>query len=152
MTLPHSNWPNQYVSLPQLKSNPCHFRSQILKPNATTQEEMLVNALSEILFKAADGKDAFVCMLGSDNCFDSNSHFGIDGYTEKVFLNGPIPASFSIYFRLFNTLQFKLKLKKHRWCAWDLNPGRQDGRRKRIHWATAAPQRFYTEKVLPFKS
>ena len=33
--------------------------------------------------------------------------------------------------------------KKRRWCAWDLNPGRQDGRHKRIHWATAAPQRPY---------
>ena len=50
---------------------------------------------------------------------------------------GPIPASFSVYFRLFNMLQFKLK--KRRWCAWESNPGRQDGRRKRIHWATAAP-------------
>ena len=29
--------------------------------------------------------------------------------------------------------------KKHRWCAWDSNPGRQDGRSKRIHWAMAAP-------------
>ena len=30
---------------------------------------------------------------------------------EKSFFkkNGPIPASFSVYFRLFNTLQFKLK-------------------------------------------
>ena len=27
----------------------------------------------------------------------------------KFFKNGPIPASFSVYFRLFNTLQFKLK-------------------------------------------
>ena len=44
---------------------------------------------------------------------------------------GPIPASFSVYFRLFNMLQFKLK--KRRWCAWESNPGRQDGRRKRIH-------------------
>ena len=26
-----------------------------------------------------------------------------------VFLNGPIPAPFSVYFRLFNTSQFKLK-------------------------------------------
>ena len=33
-----------------------------------------------------------------------------------------------------------LNWKKRRWCAWDSNPGRQDGRRKRIHWATAAPQ------------
>ena len=30
--------------------------------------------------------------------------------------------------------------KKDRWCAWDSNSGRQDGRRGRIHWAMAAPQ------------
>ena len=30
---------------------------------------------------------------------------------ESFFLNGPIPASVSVYFRLFNTLQFKFKLK-----------------------------------------
>ena len=58
-------------------------------------------------------------------------------YLHYFFLNGPIPASFSVYFRLFNTLQFKLK--KCRWCAWESNPGRQDGRRERIHWAMAAP-------------
>ena len=28
---------------------------------------------------------------------------------------------------------------KHRWCAWDLNPGWQDRRHRQIHWATAAP-------------
>ena len=32
-------------------------------------------------------------------------------------------------------------MKKHRWCAWDSNPGRQDGRHRRIHWAMAAPLR-----------
>ena len=30
-------------------------------------------------------------------------------------------------------------MKKHRWHAWDSNPGRQNGRRRRIHWAMAAP-------------
>ena len=30
-------------------------------------------------------------------------------------------------------------MKKHRWRAWDLNPGRQDGRSRWIHWAMAAP-------------
>ena len=46
--------------------------------------------------------------------------------------NGPIPASFSVYFCLFNMLQFKFKfkLKKHTWCSWDLNPRGQNGRRK----------------------
>ena len=64
--------------------------------------------------------------------------------------SGPIPASFSVYFRLFNMLQFKLK--KRRWCAWESNPGRQDGRRERIHWATAAPLKIlllYVYKYLP---
>ena len=28
--------------------------------------------------------------------------------------------------------------KKCRWCAWDLNPGTQDGRHRQIHWAMAA--------------
>ena len=30
-------------------------------------------------------------------------------------------------------------MKKRSWCAWDSNPGRQDSRRRRIHWAMAAP-------------
>ena len=30
------------------------------------------------------------------------------------------------------------KWKKCRWCAWDLNPGLQDGRCRWIHWAMAA--------------
>ena len=25
--------------------------------------------------------------------------------------------------------------KKHRWCAWNSNPGRQDGKHRKIHWA-----------------
>ena len=51
-----------------------------------------------------------------------------------------------VYFRCFHipiqmtNIQFEqFKLKKRRWCAWDSNPGRHDGRRRRIHWAIAAP-------------
>ena len=61
------------------------------------------------------------------------------------FLNGPIPAFFLFIF-VFTTcynLNSNFNWKKHRWCAWDSNLGRQDGRRKRIHWATTAPQYFY---------
>ena len=29
--------------------------------------------------------------------------------------------------------------KKRSWCAWDSNPGQQDGRRRQTHWAIAAP-------------
>ena len=32
--------------------------------------------------------------------------------------------------------------KKHRWCAWDSNPGPQDGRRRRNHGAMAATQKI----------
>ena len=59
---------------------------------------------------------------------------------------GPFSASFFFTFVLF-TFQFKWQIyslnninwKKHRWCAWDSNLGKQDGRCKRIHWAMAAP-------------
>ena len=43
----------------------------------------------------------------------------------------------------FNWQIYSLKLKKHRWCAWDSNPGRQDGRRRRIHWAMVAPLKVH---------
>ena len=63
-----------------------------------------------------------------------------------LFKNGPFPASFC-YLHSFHipiqmtNIQFEqYKLEKHRWCAWDPNPGWQDGRRRRIHGATAVPQ------------
>ena len=40
-----------------------------------------------------------------------------------LFSNGPIPASFSVYFRLFNMLQFKFNFKFKKLCSWDSNPG-----------------------------
>ena len=43
-----------------------------------------------------------------------------------------------LFIFVFSTC-YNLNWKKHRWCAWESNPGRQDGRRERIHWATAAP-------------
>ena len=48
------------------------------------------------------------------------------------------PGLFFCFIFVFSTC-YNLNWKKHRWCAWDLNPGRQDGRREWIHWATAAP-------------
>ena len=39
-----------------------------------------------------------------------------------------------------NTVQ-NLTIK--RWYAWDSNPGGHDGRRRRIHWAMAAPKIKY---------
>ena len=61
----------------------------------------------------------------------------------NVFLKKwPKPGLFLFIFVLF-TFQFKwpiynlnkINSKKHRWCAWDLNPGQQDGRRRQFHWA-----------------
>ena len=57
----------------------------------------------------------------------------------KKNLNWPIPASFLFIFVLF-LLQFQYKLKKRRWCAWDSNPGPQDGRHRRNHGGMAATQ------------
>ena len=44
-------------------------------------------------------------------------------------------------------LQFQnYKLKKHRWCAWDSNPGLQVGRRRWNHGAMAAARmKYYSE-------
>ena len=50
------------------------------------------------------------------------------------FLNGPIPASFCL-FLFFSRYNFNTNWKKHRWCAWDSNPGPQDGRCRRNHGA-----------------
>ena len=50
----------------------------------------------------------------------------------------PIPASF--YFRLFYMTQIKYKLIKALMVYLGLKPGWQDGRRRWIHWAMAAPQ------------
>ena len=42
------------------------------------------------------------------------------------------PASFCL-FLFFSHYNFNnTNRKKHRWCAWDLNPGWQDGRSRRI--------------------
>ena len=54
--------------------------------------------------------------------------------------NGPIPASFCP-FSLFSQYNFNnTNRKKLRWCAWDSNPGPQDGRRRQNHGVMAATQ------------
>ena len=53
----------------------------------------------------------------------------------RFFKNGPIPASFCL-FSIFS-YKFKTNWKKQRWCAWDSNPGLQDGRHRRNHGAIA---------------
>jgi hypothetical protein len=48
------------------------------------QEEMLIGGLSDILFKASEGKESVVCMLGYKDAFDTDNNYRADGYTEKV--------------------------------------------------------------------
>ena len=45
---------------------------------------MFIGGLAEILTRAADGGPIYVCMLGREECFESNSGYGVDGFTEKV--------------------------------------------------------------------
>ena len=45
-----------------------------------------------------------------------------------------------VLFSVFSCYNFNTNWKKRRWCAWDLNPGSQDGRRRRNHGAMAATQ------------
>ena len=77
--------------------------------------------------------------------FPTQSNLGLFKTTqrEEIFLNGPIPASFCLFsfFSHPNSNDKYIIWKKHRWYAWDSNPGWLDGRRRRIHWAMAAPIR-----------
>jgi hypothetical protein len=58
-----------------------------LRPTAAIQEEMIIGGLADILLRAGEGKEAVVCMLGPEDCFEANSNYGIDGFTERVLDN-----------------------------------------------------------------
>ena len=53
------------------------------------------------------------------------------------FLKWANPGLFCL-FSFFSRYNFNTNWKKRRWCAWDSNPGPQDGRRRRNHGAMAA--------------
>ena len=62
----------------------------------------------------------------------------INFYWTFFLKNGPIPASFCLC-SLFSQYNFNnTNWKKRRWCAWDSNPGPQDGRCRRKQGAMAA--------------
>ena len=66
-------------------------------------------------------------------------HFKEAGSWRTFFFqkNGPIPAPFCLFLS-FSRYNFNnTNWKKHRWCAWNSNPGPQDGRCRRNHRATA---------------
>ena len=58
-------------------------------------------------------------------------------WNKCFFKFGPIPAPFSS-FSHSNINCNHINWKKHRWHAWDWNPGPQDGRRRGNHGAMAA--------------
>ena len=53
---------------------------------------------------------------------------------KKVGQSRPLFVNFSSF---LVTISIQIE-KKHRWCAWDSNPGPQDGRRRRNHGAMVA--------------
>ena len=67
---------------------------------------------------------------------------------DKYFLNMGKSQPLFVYFRPFRITNWK----KHRWCAWDSNPGLQVGRGRQINWAMAASPRktmFHPNKFEP---
>ena len=61
-----------------------------------------------------------------------------------ILKNGPMSASFCL-FSLFSHYNFNnTNEKKWRWCAWDLNLGPQDGRRRQHHGAMVATLEMLT--------
>ena len=65
-----------------------------------------------------------------------NRHFS--RYKYKNIFNGPIPASFYVLFSSFSHYSFNHpNWKKHKRCAWDLNPWLQDGMQRQNHGAMA---------------
>ena len=54
---------------------------------------------------------------------------------EQLFLKMVQSRTLLCLFSFFSCYNFNTNWKKHRWCAWDSNPGLQDGRRRRNHRA-----------------
>ncbi len=55
-----------------------------MKPSKEVQVKMFIDGLVEVLFKAAGGKDAIVCLPGEKACFDPPAQFLNDNVTEKL--------------------------------------------------------------------
>ena len=67
-------------------------------------------------------------------------------FFEKMGQSRPLLFIFVLF-----QLQFQYKLKKKlRWCAWELNPGLQDGRRRRNHGAMAATNSCFIQYQFTF--
>ena len=57
---------------------------KILKCKEATQKNMLIEGITEMLFKASGGKDAVFCLTGDTACFEPPNSFLNDAITEKV--------------------------------------------------------------------
>ena len=65
--------------------------------------------------------------------FAWKQRFKITFWIALFFKKWAKPGLFLVYFRPFLNTMTMFDYKKHRWFAWDLNLGRQDGRRRGIH-------------------
>ena len=81
------HWDDYIKKLFVLKNIPYYlvWRTPTLRPSAAIQGEMLIGGLSDILFKASEGKESVICMLGYKEAFDTDNCYRADGYTERVF-------------------------------------------------------------------
>ena len=61
-----------------------------------------------------------------------------DSDANNCFLNGPVPASFCLFYLFSHYIFNKTNFKKHRWCGWDLNPWPHDGSCRQYQGAMAA--------------
>jgi len=55
-----------------------------LKPNEKAQSDMIVGGLTDVLLRIAENREVVFCFPGSENCFEPNAEYAIDGVTEKV--------------------------------------------------------------------
>ena len=87
--------------------------------------------------------------LSSMRCQDSDE-WSLDHplrYFFKWAQSRPLLLFIFVFSSCYN-LNSNLNWFKHRWYAWDSNLGRQDGRRKWIHWAMAAPLGYFSQRIL----
>ena len=78
-----------------------------------------------------------VAFAASKFCFvikRTANHLG-DTSLHLLFKYGPNSASFCSQHNNKYSTQFGCKWKQNRWCAWDSNPGLQNGRSRQIHSA-----------------
>ena len=85
---------------------------------------------------------------------DRDSLFGnqISAFQATTFFSEPIPASFCSFLSFPQWNNSNIVWYKHRWCAWDSNPGRLNGRCKWAElWRHPIKQQLVVTKVVPMQ-